>query len=754
MMSRTFSHATLVCVLLALGLDASHATDQVPARADFGMAQVAAIQARYDATPDDCGGTEKPAFLCSGVLVRVTGNGIGYHVWNPSASSVGTGGVSFSYLRADTNFSGLVFDYTDGVIFAASHETSIASVIPDLMCSFPLDANSWQRPAKGCGLIRGNVAVTAPCQSQNVFTATEWYTHFMTLAGDYHENQCGFTTTGIANTAPAFLASLQARQLLSSDRFSWWNEVMLATWPQNIGASLPIEAFFYVVMPNGLSGLLGAQRNQRDLLATVGVAVPVVRITLPSAPGGKTSFAYNPAEQVIPLPTLPGSLDLPPSVVQAPAGTLRVQDILARQDIQVSVPAQPGVQAGDVGRVRWLGARTFYETPAQPVAADQPTLFAIPRGSVLATLGQAVDVSYVVTDKTLAIERASPVLSLTVDAADGTLPPPELAADRSYAKIGYSGMLSTDQIRVSYEGNGTHDTAFPKKTAAFNAGIPPSWLGAPDQLYYWVKRGTQMLVSPVVTPTRGPWPIVPEAANGWLDFAALSADPVVTVAPWDGIAAGQSVWLDALAYFPDGSEQATTLIDAKTIDDSILRDGLRATVPRDRLRRLPDGSAVFLRTRVAAPGGNFAGARAFPVTRLTLRNAPGPIVTRPLPRIVDARTDGSVIPVEGVLSRSALKGALQARVAPWPGMAVGQRVWLRLRGRKPDGSEWVVDLAPNYAVVVADLTNGLIRPIPLDRLDALAEQSSTILELKVGFEKLADETRALRFPINHMAYGK
>jgi hypothetical protein len=87
-------------------------------------------------------------------------------------------------------------------------------------------------------------------------------------------------------------------------------------------------------------------------------------------------------------------------------------------------------------------------------------------------------------------------------------------------------------------------------------------------------------------------------------------------------------------------------------------------------------------------------------------------------------------------------------------MAVGQRVWLRLHGRKADGSDVVIDLAINEATVAADLTDGLIRSVPPGQLDALAAPSPLTIELKVGFEKLANEARALRFPVNHMAYGK
>ncbi|WP_448100893.1 hypothetical protein [Luteibacter jiangsuensis] len=751
MTSRTMIHTVLACALLVFGLDTSVAADKIPARSDFGATQLAAIQARYNAVPDDCGGPDEPAFLCSTVLFRFTGNGVGYHVWNPSPTSVSMGVVSFAYLRADANFGGTPWDDRDGLIFSPAKALDAATVHPIMLCAFPIEANTWNRSQKGCGAYANGAYPTGrPCQGQGIQTAAQWMQHATQAGAPIYGKQCGFTIDGSADPASAFLAALKARALLPDAEFSIWNEVLVETWPQNIGASLPIEAFFYVVL-GGRSGLAGAQRNQSDLLNTNGVAVPVVQITLPTAPGAKSSFTYTPTEQVIPLPSLPASLDQPPSVVQAPTGTLSVQDILARKDIEVSVPAQPGLPAGSTGRVRWVGERTFYESPAKPLALDTPTVFPIPRGSVLATLGQSVDVSFVVNDKTLAVERTSPVRSIAIDAANGTLPPPELAADRSYARIDYPGMLSTDQIWVSYEGKSVNDTPYPRKTAPFNAGMLPSWLGAPDQVYYWVKRGTQFLVSPVLTPTHAPWPIVRDAANGWLDFAALAADPTVTVAPWDGMAAGQSVWLDALAYFPDGTEHRASLLDGAVVDDAMLTDGLHAALSRAWLRRLPDGSAVFLRTLA---GSDFAHARAFPVTRLTLRDAPGPIVTKPLPQFVDAQADGTALPIDGWLSRSAFTGTPQVRVAPWPGMAVGQRVWLRLHGRKADGSDVVINLAINEATVAADLTDGVIRSVPPGQLDALADPSPLTIELKVGFEKLTDEARALRFPVHHMAFGK
>jgi hypothetical protein len=40
----------------------------------------------YRDTPKDCGGATRPAFLCSGIILRVTRPG-DYHAWEPSPAS-------------------------------------------------------------------------------------------------------------------------------------------------------------------------------------------------------------------------------------------------------------------------------------------------------------------------------------------------------------------------------------------------------------------------------------------------------------------------------------------------------------------------------------------------------------------------------------------------------------------------------------------------------------------------------------------
>lgn len=416
---------------------------------------------RYADTRTDCGADDRPAFLCSGVLFRATIPGP-YHTWNPNPSNR-KGSVSFSWIRQDAKFRSIFTAwYSNGFIFLPDEDAAEYGYDRmDVVCAYPLDGGTDTRTNLGCGTRPEDAVHSRPCAEQGITTGAAWVALF--LRGNTFWYTCSFdVANGTADAAAAFMQMAAAMALIPG-RFqpdsNVWNELLIRTWPQN-SPTIPIEAFFY--QAGTANGLAYAKVDQRDFYQTVNRWVPIIRMTMPATEAEDARFDYLPDEQAV-------------------------------------VPMPP------TARVRWTSTPSVYETPAQPLVTDGPTVFHIRRGTVLATLNQSVEVSFVVTDSTpTAIERTSLVLPVTVDAADGTLPPPGIAADRSYARISYPGMLSTDQIWVSYEGNGTHDTPFPRKTAAFNAGIPPSWLGAPNQVYYWVKRDTRILVSPVVASHGGP----------------------------------------------------------------------------------------------------------------------------------------------------------------------------------------------------------------------------------------------------------
>nr|WP_246237960.1 DUF2599 domain-containing protein [Pseudomonas akapageensis] len=72
------------------------------------------------------------------------------------------------------------------------------------------------------------------------------------------------------------------------------NELRLATWDDGRGASLPIQAFFYLQ-----GGLAGAQDDQKDFLKTTGQVVPIIELVLPSDRTKEAQFLYKEADQAV-----------------------------------------------------------------------------------------------------------------------------------------------------------------------------------------------------------------------------------------------------------------------------------------------------------------------------------------------------------------------------------------------------------------------------------------------------------------------
>lgn len=264
----------------------------------------------YANTTYDCGESSEPAFLCSGVLFRGTDTySTAFHSWDPSPDSQQSGGISFSYLRADSKYDKLAYDYNNGFIFFpyfyAPDGDGIDTNI-DIMCSFPQDGGTTTRDAHGCGASSSYPKDSGPCQSQGIDSAEQWNAHYQ----ENHNNlyQCGFTTDddSTVDTADGFYQSIRSMTLMGSASFDQQNELRLATWAQGKQNSLPIEAFFYI--SGNQDGLNSARNNQKDFSdnTTNKIWVPIIALTLPSTQSQNATFKYNSADQLIPEPAQSG----------------------------------------------------------------------------------------------------------------------------------------------------------------------------------------------------------------------------------------------------------------------------------------------------------------------------------------------------------------------------------------------------------------------------------------------------------------
>lgn len=239
---------------------------------DSGRSVVQALQARYDDTRPDCadGG---PAYKCSGVIIRAIRDPDDPKFWNPSPSNIDREGVSFSYIRADVGNERLAGDA--GLIMRPLPGPSEQPLT--VRCVFPLNAATDSR-IKSCG----SEEVPLPCHLSGVTDIPTWQAHFAEYTGT---KACYFEPT-----AQWFQFSIEVRKHFPyPDHRKFWNEIVIAPWPQDIPGQLPIEALYY----SG-DALEKARQMQDSFIQATGKFVPVVRVAL-EHPGDV--FFYAPREQ-------------------------------------------------------------------------------------------------------------------------------------------------------------------------------------------------------------------------------------------------------------------------------------------------------------------------------------------------------------------------------------------------------------------------------------------------------------------------
>ncbi|WP_429580337.1 hypothetical protein [Pseudomonas frederiksbergensis] len=257
------------------------------------------LNAQYADTRQNCGSASLPAALCSGVILRATINGTGYRAWNPSPLSQQNGGVSFFYLRKDALFKAFPANYpnTSGFVFFPSQQRPTGSMEIPVLCTFPIDGGSDIRADQGCGVSSNYPTASRSCEQQGITTAAGWLTHYnQGPAGWKYQRQCGFNVRSSqgALAANAFYQGILAMKLMGAESFNSWNEIRLATWPQNIHTTIPIKAFFYTS-----NGLANARYNQQDFYKYSSKAIPIIKLTLPRTTAESAQFEFIKADQVV-----------------------------------------------------------------------------------------------------------------------------------------------------------------------------------------------------------------------------------------------------------------------------------------------------------------------------------------------------------------------------------------------------------------------------------------------------------------------
>lgn len=292
-------------------------TQAVYSTEESGYQTAANLNRNYENIVEDCGSPTRPAFLCSGVLLRATNPNTEYFAWDPSPKSVASGGVSFSYLRKDAKFTKLAYGYLNGMIlYPYAHAPEYKNTDLDVMCAFPIDAGTNERTNAGCGAHWAYPDTSISCQEQGVFTSKTWIAHYddVDVGGNKNAHQCGFTTSEASGEDPTtmFNQAILSQSELPDGSFRTQNELRIATWDtkdQNYPENFPIQAFFYIYKQSGSNtpiekGLVGAQESQETYYQVTRIWVPIVRMTLPLTTKDDAHFEYSKDDQKIPEPDI------------------------------------------------------------------------------------------------------------------------------------------------------------------------------------------------------------------------------------------------------------------------------------------------------------------------------------------------------------------------------------------------------------------------------------------------------------------
>ncbi|MGX5057182.1 hypothetical protein ACWKX9_26770 [Enterobacter asburiae] len=289
---------------------------------DIGNHVVNDLTQRYQNQAKECGGDLSiPAFECSGIIARITGHG-NYDPWNPSPASQRSGGVSFLYWRSDIVTGSYGGDEGNGYVLNAPEKSKIAEkMTPYVLCYFPNNADSGSRAGEsGCGEFPsqdGNhtyVNNSSPCQLQGIYTAEQWYEHYIVNNYGGVDNLCGFNVRdyrkdALGNAQSAFYEGIRTSSLLWQHRDNTFageavktnNEMIIRVWEQNIPEHLPVQAFFYL---GGNKGREHAMHDQQLFYKKTKLFLPVIKIFIPdidvkAIEYPRLKFSYHANDQAI-----------------------------------------------------------------------------------------------------------------------------------------------------------------------------------------------------------------------------------------------------------------------------------------------------------------------------------------------------------------------------------------------------------------------------------------------------------------------
>ncbi|WP_426119848.1 hypothetical protein [Pseudomonas sp. DSP3-2-2] len=243
----------------------------------IGYEVAARMNARYMDTRPECP-DGNAAFYCNGILLRGVWASTEYHSWNPSPGSIINNGVSFSYLRADLGIK-VMFGFS-GLIFKSSDSPAPTPIT--VRCAYPYEAGTSGSPDP--------CTFAGVCETSGVTNLIIWTRNY---------KNTGISSCAFTNSARQFAVANQVTEKFVKGGY---NEIMVAAWPTDVPALIPLEAVVHRSNVTSYPSLEQSQYIQRDYYTQTGRYLPLVSMsqTEPENP----IFSFDPLIQ-----NQPGSPD-------------------------------------------------------------------------------------------------------------------------------------------------------------------------------------------------------------------------------------------------------------------------------------------------------------------------------------------------------------------------------------------------------------------------------------------------------------
>lgn len=433
----------------------------------------------YNNTTNNCGSAVRPAFLCSGIMLRAVETNPDFLPWDPAPSAIANGGISFSWLRADNNFSSLVYTYENGYIFypALQAPASKSSDIPYL-CAFPMDADSFSRDSNGCGASTAYPQESRPCNQIGITTANQWINLFNTPGANRYRIQCGWDVRqGQPDTARRFTENIASRNLINNNFWGIQNEMRVKTWAQGLGKTLPLHSFFYI--RNNAAALDNARYDQRRFYNLYNEVLPIIEIAIPRNRSENAFFRFIERSQEIGAGEIVSSTSPEiPMARGADNNQLWKSNYYAMSALTVRIPVYRGMEKGQSVRLTWHGPNSMLNSTQTRTITDVGDIFfTIPRPNVLDAIGSTAQIAYSVRDLNGTITN-SRKMSLSVERQSMTLPIAQINTSTRRVTIRYPEMNDRQIVNLYWYGSRTRvfGTQVANNSGTVTYDIPEQWM--------------------------------------------------------------------------------------------------------------------------------------------------------------------------------------------------------------------------------------------------------------------------------------